>query len=279
MIDVEKESIGMTSKSPLRYPGGKTRAIPDLLLFFMTGVLDVLVSPFIGGASGELELLVRGLVNRVVAYDAHYPLVAFWNRLLRSPGLVANKASLVLPKFGRDSFYCLRDRFAELDDSIEQAAAYFALNRSSVNGLTFSGGYSTGHPRFTPSSIERLASFIQPRLSVAQADFRVSIPKHKNDMLLLDPPYIRASRTLYGYKGHLHKTFKHQSLADLLHQRDRWILLYDDSPEVRELYKGHLMVRREWSAGMNKSKNFGHLIIISRDVVIPTGAEDWDWIW
>jgi DNA adenine methylase len=268
----------MTSKSPLRYPGGKTRAITDVVLFYMAGVLDVLVSPFVGGGSIELELLVRGLVNRVIGYDAHYPLTAFWNRLLRSPGLVANRASLVLPSFGRDAFYCLRDRFAELDDSVDRAAAYFALNRSSVNGLGFAGGYSTGHPRFTPSSIEKVASFLQPRLSVAHADFRLTIPKHKNDTLLLDPPYISASRTLYGDRGHLHKTFKHQSLADLLHQRERWILLYDNSPEVRELYKGYRMAPREWSAGMNKSKSFGHLIIISHDVVIPAQAQGWMWI-
>jgi DNA adenine methylase len=268
----------MTSKSPLRYPGGKSLATYDLLLFFLADVLDVLVSPFIGGASVELELLVQGLVNRVVAYDAHYPLVAFWNRLLRSPGLVANKASLLHSKFGKDVFYSLRNRFEELNDSVDRAATYFALNRSSVNGLTFSGGYSPGHDRFTPSSIERLASFIEPRLSVAHADFRLSIPKHKDDALLLDPPYIRASRTLYGNKGHLHKTFKHQLLADLLHQRDKWILTYDDSPEVREMYKGYRMVRRVWSAGMNKTKNFGHLIIISHDIVIPTEAQGWNWI-
>jgi DNA adenine methylase len=266
----------MRSKSPLRYPGGKTLAIPDLLLFFLAG-LDVLVSPFLGGGSVELGLLVRGLVNRVVAYDAHYPLVAFWNRLLRSPGLIANKASLLQSKFRKDAFYCLRNRFEELNDSVDRAAAYFALNRASVNGLTFSGGYSKGHDRFNPASIERLASFIQPRLSVAQADFRLSIPKHANETLLLDPPYVRASTNLYGENGHLHRTFKHQSLADLLHQRDKWILTYDDSPEVRDLYKGYRMVRREWSAGMNKTKNFGHLIIISHDIVTPSETQGWNW--
>jgi DNA adenine methylase len=266
----------MKSKSPLRYPGGKTLAIPDLLLFFLAG-LDVLVSPCLGGGSFELAALVQGLVNRVIGYDAHYPLVAFWNRLLRSPGLVANKASLLHSKFGKDVFYSLRNRFEELNDSVDRAATYFALNRSSVNGLTFSGGYSPGHDRFTPSSIERLASFVQPRLSVAHADFRVSIPSHANEMLFLDPPYVRASTNLYGKKGHLHKSFKHQSLCDLLHQRDKWILTYDDSPEVKELYNGYRMVSRQWAAGMNKTGSFQHLIIISNDVVLPSAAEKWDW--
>ena len=264
-------------KSLLRYPGGKSLAIPDLLLFFSAG-LDVIVSPFFGGGSLELELLARELVNKVIAYDAFYPLVTFWNMVLRAPTLMATKARVVLPKLNKDSFYCLRDRFEELTDPLNRATAFFALNRASMNGLTFSGGYSPGHGRFNVRAIEKLASFVQPRLSVQASDFRLSIPRHRGEMLFLDAPYLRASRTLYGVKGHLHRTFKHQSLADLLRQRDRWILTYDDSPAVRSLYAGHRMTRRQWSAGMNKSKSFGHLIILSHDVIIPPEAQAWKWV-
>ena len=266
------------SKPPLRYPGGKRLAIPDLLLFFLAG-LDVLVSPFFGGGSLELELLARGLVGRVIGYDAFYFLVIFWNMLLRAPELMASKARIVLPKFNKDAFYCLRDKFGDLNDPLDRATAFFALNRSSMNGLTLSGGYSPGHGRFNVRSIERLAAFLQPRLSVAvDQDFRLSIPRHRGEMLFLDPPYLQASRTLYGVKGHLHRTFKHQSLADLLRQRDRWILTYDDSPEVRSLYAGFRMAPRQWSAGMNRAKTFGHLIIISHDVIIPPEAQAWKWV-
>ena len=138
-----------------------------------------------------------------------------------------------------------------------------------MNGLTFSGGYSPGHGRFTMSAIERFAGFDQPGLRVAASDFRLSIPKHRNEMIFMDAPYLKASTNLYGVKGHLHRTFKHQSLAALLHHRDRWILTYDDSPEVRSLYAGYRMAPRQWSAGMNKEKTFGHLIILSHDIVIP----------
>ena len=265
----------MTS-TPLRYPGGQRLATPDLLLFFLAGI-GVLVSPFFGGGSLEIELLMRGLAVRVIGYDAFFPLVIFWNMLLRAPALMARKARIVLPKFTKPAFYCLRDRFGELDDPLDRAAAFFALNRSSMNGLTFSGGYSPGHDRFTIRAIEKLASFRQPGLSVEVSDFRLSIPRHKDEMLFLDPPYYRASRTLYGVKGNLHRRFRHTELANLLLHRDRWILTYDDSPEVRALYAGHRMARRQWSAGMNKPKSFDHLIIISHDVAIPSDAQGWGW--
>ena len=197
--------------------------------------------------------------------------------MTRAPELVARRARIVLPKFNRDAFYCLRDRFDELNDPVDRASAFFVLNRSSMNGLTFSGGYSPGHDRFTLSAIEKVASFRQPRLSVQASDFRLSIRRHMNQMLFMDAPYLMASRTLYGVKGHLHRTFKHQSLADLLRQRDRWILTYDDSPAVRSLYAGYRMASRRWSAGMNRSKSFRHLIILSHDIVIPEEARRWGW--
>lgn len=264
------------SNTLLRYPGGQRLAVPDLLLLFLRG-LDVLVSPFFGGGSLELELLARGLVGRVIGYDAFYPLVTFWNMALRAPVRMANRARIVIPKFNRDTFYCLRDKFGDLNDPLDRAAAFFALNRASMNGLTFSGGYSPGHDRFTTSAIERLASFRQPGLSMQVSDFRLSIPRHGNEMLFMDAPYLRASRNLYGVRGHLHKTFKHRSLANLLRERNRWILTYDNSPEVRRLYTGYRMAPRQWSAGMNKSKSFGHLIIVSHDVVIPREAHHWEW--
>ncbi len=266
----------MASKSLLRYPGGKSLAIPDLLLFFSAG-LDVIVSPFLGGGCLEIELLAQGLVGRIIGYDAFYPLVTFWNMVLRAPMRVSTKAVVVLPKFSKTAFYCLRDRYDELNDPLDRAAGFFALNRSSVNGLTFSGGYSPGHGRFTISAIDRLASFLQPRLTVAVSDFRLSIPRHKSEMLFLDAPYLTGSRNLYGVKGNLHRKFKHQSLADLLRERDRWILTYDDSPEVRSLYAGFRMAPRQWSAGMNKSKRFDHLVIVSHDIVIPPEAHSWNW--
>ena len=66
------------TKSPLRYPGGKSRAVKQVLALLPRG-LDLLCSPFLGGASIELACAGRGIAVR--GYDSFQPLVAFWQCL------------------------------------------------------------------------------------------------------------------------------------------------------------------------------------------------------
>lgn len=53
------------------------------------------------------------------------------------------------------------------------------------------------------------------------------------DCLYLDPPYVAEGPALYQLSM---TTAEHHALADWLHERDRWVLSYDDHPLVRELY-------------------------------------------
>ena len=47
-------------KSPLRYPGGKSRAVKHILPYFPENTTTV-VSPFMGGSSVELNLAAKGI--------------------------------------------------------------------------------------------------------------------------------------------------------------------------------------------------------------------------
>ena len=68
------------SKSPLRYPGGKTRAckILDTMLkeHFDVSQFDNLVSPFFGGGSFEIHLQNQYDFN-IIANDKFTPLYNF----------------------------------------------------------------------------------------------------------------------------------------------------------------------------------------------------------
>jgi DNA adenine methylase len=251
-----------TPKSPLRYPGGKNRAVKAILALIPEQETK-LCSPFLGGGSIELACTPR---MQVLGSDVFEPLVTFWQVLLETPRKLADKVALYHP-LSRDGFYGLQEQHTKTRTALDTAAAFFVLNRASYSGTTLSGGMSPGHPRFNPSSIERLRSFRTTNFKVKRSDFREVIPKQDDVFLYLDPPYMNA-QALYGVRGGAHKDFDHRGLAELLYKRDRWIMSYNNSPEIRDVYKNYRIVDVSWTYGMNKSKRSNEVLILSDDIQI-----------
>jgi len=247
-------------RSPLRYPGGKSRAVKEIYSC-IPETEKVLCSPFLGGASVELACSTR---MKVHGYDAFSPLVDFWNVLMEKSEQLADAVMRYYP-LSRSKFYNLQKMYMNLDSRLERAAAFYVLNRSSFSGTTLSGGMSPTHPRFTKSCIQRLRDFHVSNFSVEEMDFRDSIEKNKNAFLYLDPPYMNG-QSLYGLRGDTHKGFDHEALADMLRKRGRWILSYNDSEAIRKLYKGHQILNLEWTYGMNKSKISNEVLVVSQDM-------------
>lgn len=249
-------------RSPLRYPGGKSRAA-RAIASFIPQTERSLCSPFLGGGSVELFLSHR---MRVKAFDVFGPLVDFWKELLEDP----DRLSLMVRQYyplSREKFYSLQERMREGKlFRLERAAIFFALNRASFSGVTLSGGMSPGHPRFNLSAIRRVETFKRPaNFKVKRGDFRDVIPAHPEDFLYLDPPYWIRSDNLYGIRGDTHKGFPHLALFDLLSRRNRWVLSYNDSPEVRELYKNYRIESLSWVYGMGNDKRSREILILSEE--------------
>ena len=251
-------------KSPLRYPGGKTRAIKHLLPHIPEG--DV-CSPFLGGGSLELVLSKD---RKVYAYDAFYPLYNFWNCLLTDKEKLVENVRKIHP-IEKNDFKHLREILISFKPGVPKscftAAAYFAVNRSSFSGATLSGGFSqqAADGRFNENSIKRLENFSAPNLKVGFESFEKSIQRHKNEFLYLDPPYfLEAKSRLYGKNGDMHEGFDHKLLHSLLTSRKNWLLCYNDCEFIRAHYSDYEIIPAKWAYGMNKSKESNEVFIISR---------------
>lgn len=251
---------GFSYRSPLRYPGGKTRAIQFITQFFPPHI-QTLVSPFVGGGSIELYMAAGGV--NVLGYDAFQPLVEFWQCLLNSPDDLAAAVEKYYP-LPKEKFYELQRTQTRFKTKLQRAAAYYVLNRSSFSGATLSGGMSPQHPRFTITSIERLRNFHNPNIQVRQADFKKSLDDNPGTFTYLDPPYLIKS-SLYGKKGDAHRDFDHAGLAARLKRRKRWLMSYNDCTEIRALYKGLHIVTPNWKYGMSNNKSSKEILIFSRD--------------
>jgi len=98
-------------KSPLRYPGGKARAV-EIILSLIPSDIKVLVSPFLGGGSVEIALAHLGV--KVLGFDIFDPLVIFWQKLLRNPDQLADEVQKYFP-LGKEEFYRLQKISSEND--------------------------------------------------------------------------------------------------------------------------------------------------------------------
>ncbi|MCO5239531.1 MAG: DNA adenine methylase [Chitinophagaceae bacterium] len=257
---VESVEVDYSFRSPLRYPGGKTRGVEFITQFFPKN-LDKLLSPFFGGGSIELVTASRG--TKVFGYDLFSPLVEFWQCLMTQPKDLAEEVEKYFP-LSRDRFYELQQTQTKFNTKLERAAVYYVLNRSSFSGATLSGGMSPGHPRFTETSIDRLKDFYNPNIKVRKADFKKSLAEHPFMFTYLDPPYLIKS-SLYGRKGNAHKDFDHVGLADILKKREHWILSYNDCDDIRDLYAGFYIITPNWKYGMSNDKTSKEVLIFSKN--------------
>lgn len=108
------------------------------------------------------------------------------------------------------------------------------------------------------------------KVMVENRDFEKLITQydHEGAFFYCDPPYTFGC----GYETTSTKDFDHERLRDLLKNiKGRFLLSYDDSPKVRELYAGYEMIAVERQNGINnkspKNKMFKELIIANYPIV------------
>ena len=251
-------------KTPLRYPGGKSRAVKHILPLIPEDVERV-CSPFFGGGSVELAIADRG--TEVRGYDKMKQLVWFWMALCEDNNKLAHEVEKLLEQYvirnGETVTGCAKESFHKYREelktdsfmfSYERAAKYYAINRSSFSGATFSGGWSekASWARFTESSIQRLRDFEAKNFRVDYADFEDAMDYHPKAFLYLDPPYMLkgSQNSLYGVDGNLHNSFDHERLYSLLKKRTGWVMSYNNCDKIRDMYCDHEIIEAQWAYGM-----------------------------
>ena len=264
--------IHTTNISPLRYPGGKTRAckiIDDVILqHFDITCFDTIISPFFGGGSFEFYLQNKyGL--KLIVNDKFTPLYNFWKQIKLNKTILCEELRKI-KSVSKEQFMDYRNTIMDLEDnSLHQSIQYFIINRCSFSGSTLSGGFSeeASKKRFTPSSINKIEALDFTNIEIYNNDFYDFINNLTNDktLIFLDPPYYLESKSkLYGNNGDMHEGFNHKLLFDLLNTKKNWIVTYNNCKHIRDMYKDYIIIDVNWSYGMNTNKASSEIIIISK---------------
>lgn len=262
----------LKNKSPLRYPGGKSRAckkIEEIILEnYDIKKIKTLYSPFLGG--GSLEFHMQNKYNlEINANDKFNPLYIFWKVCKEDNNKLCSEIKKYLNKVDKEKFKEFRSKIMDEDDDIEKGNMYFIINRCSFSGATLSGGFSkeSSKKRFTESSVDRVKSLDLSKFTISNLDFKEyinKIPDKSENLIFLDPPYYLEQKSkLYGKNGDMHEAFDHKGLFKCLVKKSNWILTYNNCKYITDLYKDYIILNTDWSYGMNKSKKSSEIVILS----------------
>jgi len=256
--------------SPLRYPGGKSKSV-KLIIPLMPDFIEYR-EPFLGGGSVFLKLKQIYPDKQFWINDLYTNLYSFWLSLQNNSGDLIKRIQFQFDVRGQNGKLLYKEMIKKDSMSdIEKAVRFFILNRITFSGTVESGGYSPEafKHRFTQSSIDRLKSvsfLLDPKIRITNDDYEYVLQGRSDDIFVfLDPPYYSASNSkLYGQHGNLHTGFDHERLANILKfAKFKWLMTYDDSEYIRNLYSFAFI--ESWSLyyGMRKGGGIGNELFIA----------------
>jgi|SRR5579872_957307 len=219
-------------KSPLRYPGGKTRMIKHLAPLFPKNIKEYR-EPFVGGGSVFFYMYSNGLAKKFWINDLNSDLIDFY-KVLKDP-YVRDAMHNVL------TFLKMRNDLTEIKHFFKTdktPAGFFVRNRCSFSGTTDCGGFSklAAQHRFTFRAINRLSTLFDPLYDakITCNDYMFSILESGQEVFIfIDPPYDGITNL---YKEGRHG-FDHIRLAETLKKtKHRFLLTYNKTEQIENLY-------------------------------------------
>jgi len=266
--------------SPLRYAGGKSKAVGLILNSLPKLREKKIVSPFFGGGSFEL-CVSQKLGIEVIGYDIFGMLTNFWNVLIN------NKEEFIeeLKRFNitNDEFTYNRhvllnywDKIKPnnliyntkkvvelsdedkvlLDDNNIMQAVYYYYNMTLSYGPGFLGWPSSNEIKLDKFKrrINNIENMQFNNISVDCDDFENVIERHNEDFLFLDPPYYlegdsKMFKGLYpnGNFAIHHNNFNHEKMCELLkNHKGGFLITYNNCCTIRDWYKDFKLEYPKW---------------------------------
>ena len=236
-------------KTPLRYPGGKSRACTKMDQYFPDlSEYTEFCEPFLGGGSVAIHVSKKYPHLKITVNDLYEPLINFWVQLQTFGDELTEKISNYKsthpdPDSAKELFIECKSRINDKSlDCIERAAAFYIVNKCSFSGLTEASSFSkqASISNFSMRGIEKLPGYseIIAHWHINQYSYEHLMENkiHDGMFMYLDPPY-DIKDNLYGNKGSMHKGFDHDKFAADCDKYDVPMLIsYNSDQLVKERF-------------------------------------------
>ncbi len=239
-------------KTPLRYPGGKSRACTKMGQFFPDfSKYREFREPFLGGGSVALYISKMYPELSIWVNDLYEPLVNFWQNIQDDGQNLQDMIWSLKNKYPeRDS---AKKLFTQAKENVnneelssrDRAAYFYVVNKCSFSGLTESSSFSAqaSESNFSYRGIEKIVEYqkIIENWKITNISYEDLLTDWTGAFIYLDPPY-DIKDNLYGKKGAMHKKFDHDKFAEDCDRHTAHMMVsYNSSQLVKDRFK-------EWTA-------------------------------
>lgn len=257
-------------KTPLRYPGGKSRAT-KILLEYIPEKYDAYTEGFLGGGSMAIAMTRKNPDLKVTVSDLYTPLYAFWT-VLRDVGPQLqdhlHNIKTFLSRFDdkddvikahKEAFLKAKAKLGEDIGWYEQAVNFYICNKCSFSGLSENSSFSAqaSQSNFSFNGINSLLWYHQAiqNWEIRNDDYADVISEDAFNFL--DPPYL-IKDNLYGKKGDLHKSFDHVRMSEVLKDfKGMTMITYNSCKEVEDLYPTFGKLKWDLTYTMRSTASYG----------------------
>ena len=217
-------------KTPLRYPGGKSRACTKMGPYF-PDLRDYKEyrEPFLGGGSVAIHVAKKYPHLDIWVNDLYEPLYIFWKELQYNgkrlqDTLTELKYKYPEPVSAKRLFLESKDYLENLpwtpadpsEENLWRAVAFYVVNKCSFSGLTESSSFSkqASESNFSLNGISKLYDYsvLIGNWKITNLSYEQLLTDDKECFTYLDPPYEIGSN-LYGKRGSMHRSFDHDQFA------------------------------------------------------------------
>ncbi len=278
--------------SPLRYPGGKNKLSSFIAKICLdNGINGHYVEPYSGGASVAMFLLLENIVNKITINDKDKSIYAFWHSVLNNTDKLCNlieNVDLSVEEWRKQRAVQANKEKAKL---LDLGFSTFYLNRTNRSGI-INGGIMGGVSqdgnylmdcRFNKLElIERIRAISKRKKDIRlfnedAVDLVDQIENEaidENIVFYFDPPYYLKASTLYmnHYADEHHRVVSEKIKAI---QKFKWIVSYDNVPQIQELYSE--CEKKEYSFSHTAySSRIGQEVLFFSSKIRQPEIENWN---
>ena len=261
--------------TPVRYPGGKSRAVKYLMPKFPDAITEYR-EPFVGGGSVAFAFSQANPDVPVWINDKYYNLYCFWTALQAYPKEFAQdviEKKRIAEETGETGHrYLFADCKTILKDfewhTIQQiGVAWWCLNKMSFSGLSESGTLSkqacaSNFSMLQCTKLESYGHHIKD-WRITNEDYSTLLLERPtaSTLVFLDPPYQfvggDGKSLLYGKDGGMHKGFDHMEFfKECQDSPAQMMVTYDSNPVLIDLWKDWFPESWDLTYTMHSGKNY-----------------------